>query len=167
VLAGTGPLCCVEILVEAAGEQQDHEAAPAVPTGKAQDQAPPPALPEAEDDLPMLDQVELLQQSLEGRKRLREHLERGSAIRASCNYSRASFRRSYAPFANSTLRNVYGPIGRGFIEAHHLVACFNEFETILRFASVATIGEGGDHGWEGDCGKEVRCEAEQRGTPAA
>jgi hypothetical protein len=76
VLAGTGPLCCVEILVEAAGEQQDHEAAPAVPTGKAQDQAPPPALPEAEDDLPMLDQVELLQQSLEGRKRLREHLER-------------------------------------------------------------------------------------------
>ncbi len=29
-----------------------------------------------------------------------------------------------------------------------LVACFNEFERILRFASVATIGAGGDHGWE-------------------
>jgi hypothetical protein len=48
-----------------------------------------------------------------------------------------------------------------------LVACFNEFERILRFASLATIGEGGDHGWEGECGKEVHCEAEQRGTPAA
>src|SRR5262245_33284954 len=39
-----------------------------------------------------------------------------------------------------------------------LVACFNEFERILRFASLATIGDGGNHGWEGDCGKEVHCE---------
>ena len=37
-----------------------------------------------------------------------------------------------------------------------LVAYFNHFERILRFASVATIGEGGNHGWEGDFGKEVR-----------
>src|SRR5262249_35615792 len=41
---------------------------------------------------------------------------------------------------------------------------------ILRFASLATIGDGGNHGWEGDCGKEVHCEVsseerEQLETP--
>ncbi len=45
-----------------------------------------------------------------------------------------------------------------------LVARFNEFERILRFASVATICEGGNHGREGDCGKEVvvRLSSEER-----
>ena len=30
---------------------------------------------------------------------------------------------------------------------------------MIRF--LVTIGEGGDHGWEGDFGKEVRCEIER------
>ena len=37
-----------------------------------------------------------------------------------------------------------------------LVGRFNQFEGILQFASVVAIGDGGDHGWDGDFGKEVR-----------
>jgi hypothetical protein len=36
-----------------------------------------------------------------------------------------------------------------------LVACFNQFEGILRFASIAAIGDGDDHGWDEDFGKEA------------
>ena len=39
-----------------------------------------------------------------------------------------------------------------------LVAGFNQVEGNLRFAFVATIGDGGNHGGEGDFGKDICCE---------
>ena len=35
-------------------------------------------------------------------------------------------------------------------------------ERILRVASVAAFGDGGNHDWEGDFSKEARCEIERR-----
>jgi hypothetical protein len=58
-----------------------------------------------------------------------------------------------------------GPAG-GLI-ALGLVARFNQFEGISWFAFVAAIGDGGNHGFEGDFGKEICCAAERRGTRTA
>jgi L-asparaginase/Glu-tRNA(Gln) amidotransferase subunit D len=48
-----------------------------------------------------------------------------------------------------------------------LVARVNQFERISDSLSSPTTGEGGNHGGEGDFGKEVCCEAERRGTRTA
>jgi 5-methylcytosine-specific restriction enzyme A len=67
----------------------------------------------------LLDQVELLQQSLEGRKRLREHLirERDPALIRAFKRELSSFACSVCSF---DFEQAYGPIGWGFIEAHHV-----------------------------------------------
>jgi hypothetical protein len=67
----------------------------------------------------LMDQVELHQQSLEGRRRLREHLvrERDPAMIRMYKAQLSSFTCSVCSF---DFEQMYGAIGRGFIEAHHL-----------------------------------------------
>jgi predicted HNH restriction endonuclease len=67
----------------------------------------------------LLDQVELFQQSVEGRKYLREHLirERDPALIRAFKRGLSSF---CCSVCNFDFKKVYGPIGEGFIEAHHV-----------------------------------------------
>lgn len=78
-----------------------------------------PALTEAEGDLPVLDQVELMQTSLEGKRLLREHIarERDPVLVRRFKNQLSSFSCYICTF---DFEKRYGPIGRGFIEAHHL-----------------------------------------------
>jgi predicted HNH restriction endonuclease len=73
----------------------------------------------AREESDLMDQVELLQQSLEGRRRLREHLtrERDPALVRQFKSQLSSL---LCSVCNFDFEGVYGPIGRGFIEAHHL-----------------------------------------------
>jgi 5-methylcytosine-specific restriction protein A len=67
----------------------------------------------------LMDQVELLQQSLEGRRLLREHLirERDPALVRAFKNQLSSFACSVCNF---DFEDMYGRIGSGFVEAHHL-----------------------------------------------
>jgi 5-methylcytosine-specific restriction protein A len=67
----------------------------------------------------LLDQVELLYDSLEGRKKLREHIvrERDPALVRAFKSRLSVFACS---ICNFDFKQVYGSIGTGFIEAHHV-----------------------------------------------
>jgi hypothetical protein len=66
----------------------------------------------------LLDQVELLQSTMEGRQQLREHLvrERDPALIRKFKSSLSDFK---CTVRNFDFKSVYGDIGAGFIEAHH------------------------------------------------
>jgi hypothetical protein len=119
------------------GEGQDQDASPednghdqgAASAGPANDlqnrTAPQTEEMEAEGDPTvldqgeLLDQVELMQTSMEGKKFLREHLarERDPALVRRFKNQLSSFA---CTICNFDFEEVYGPIGRRFIEAHHL-----------------------------------------------
>jgi 5-methylcytosine-specific restriction protein A len=67
----------------------------------------------------LLDQVELLQESLEGRRLLREHIirERDPAIVRAFRNALRSYR---CMICNFSFEETYGAIGKAFIEAHHV-----------------------------------------------
>jgi predicted HNH restriction endonuclease len=67
----------------------------------------------------LLDQVELFQDSLEGRRLLREHIirERDPTLIRQFKNALRSFKCS---ICNFDYGETYGPIGKGFIEAHHV-----------------------------------------------
>lgn len=101
-------------------EEQDQEAdAAAASVDKEQDQASPLDPTDPGDDLPSRDQVESMQTSMEGERWLTEHLarERDPALVRQFKNQLSSFACS---ICNFDFENVYGAIGRGFIEAHHL-----------------------------------------------
>ena len=67
----------------------------------------------------LLDQVERLQESLEGRRLLREHIIRERDPRVVRAFKDAL--RSYrCTVCNFDFEEIYGTIGKGFIEAHHV-----------------------------------------------
>jgi len=81
-----------------------------------------PAVQASDDAFPsVLDPVELTYASLEGRKQLREHIarERDSELIRRFKKSLKTFECSVCGF---DFEKVYGEIGRGFVEGHHLDA---------------------------------------------